>query len=454
MGQVGDKCSCLFVKSEKTTYDFYEGRQPEEFSEEEVSKAKNKDSFVDQFMKKSKSNNNSTFKTYDDETGRDRPTYVEKSKKSFINTNPEADKNYGKNNKFKQLQSVIRGYLYRLKYPKLKPKLVDVTNKMIDKYQNLFRTPTLYRAESYKNSPFQKDGWKNIYPKEKNMFSFNYGRLVDTQFTLINDSAYYIGCLNYEGEKHGYGVLIKKNGCKYQGFWRNNSFIGWGRYIDSDGNMYEGYFEDGVLSAKGEKHSLTGTVYVGDFKNGMKYGIGQEETNEHTYNGEYRNDKKHGKGKLVYKAIKDIYEGEFKENAITGMGFYIWANKDTFDGTFLNGKMHGRGVYKWPDGGEYIGDYINNIKEGNGKFKWANGKIFEGPFKGGRPHGIGKLTIETTMYEVEFKEGKLVQTITTKPTSTSPKSSNKNISINLNINTKKDNNSPKGSANISYTKRS
>ena len=76
--------------------------------------------------------------------------------------------------------------------------------------------------------------------------------------------------------------------------------------------------------------------------------------------------------------------------------------------------MHGSGKYKWPDGGEYIGEYSNNIKEGKGNFKWANGKIFDGPFKNGRPHGFGKLTINDGVFDVEFKEGKLVNNKTTK----------------------------------------
>lgn len=137
--------------------------------------------------------------------------------------------------------------------------------------------------------------------------------------------------------------------------------------------------------------------------------MGIDETNEHVYQGNFKHDKKEGMGKLEYKTIKDVYEGEFKDNNITGHGFYIWANQDQYTGLFLNGKMHGKGIYRWPDGGEYEGDYKHNIKEGKGRFKWSNGKIYEGPFKNGKPHGIGKLFINNVPYDVEFKEGKLLQ---------------------------------------------
>ena len=95
---------------------------------------------------------------------------------------------------------------------------------------------------------------------------------------------------------------------------------------------------------------------------------------------------------LVYKSIKDSYEGDFFDNNITGNGEYKWENGDIFIGDFINGKMHGKGLYKWPDGGEYEGEYTNNIKEGIGRFKWSNGKIYEGPFEGGKYFNSFKIS--------------------------------------------------------------
>lgn len=166
-------------------------------------------------------------------------------------------------------------------------------------------------------------------------------------------------------------------------------------------------FINDKLNGYGEKQTLTGNIYRGEFIDNLKHGKGIEENSEHIYEGEFYQDKKEGKGKLTYIQISDSYEGEFKNNTITGTGFYIWSNKDTYQGTFIDGKMHGKGIYKWPDGGEYIGEYKDNIKEGYGKFKWCNGKIYKGPFKNGKPHGIGKLLLNDISYDVEFIEGKL-----------------------------------------------
>ena len=58
-------------------------------------------------------------------------------------------------------------------------------------------------------------------------------------------------------------------------------------------------------------------------------------------------------------------------------------------------------------GGEYIGEYFDNIKEGKGIFKWPNGRVFEGPFAQGNPHGVGLVTIDGKISEVEFINGKI-----------------------------------------------
>jgi hypothetical protein len=154
---------------------------------------------------------------------------------------------------------------------------------------------------------------------------------------------------------------------------------------------------------------LNGSTYSGDFLDNLKHGYGHEITNDHIYEGYFKNDKKEGDGKLTYKNTPDCYEGDFKDNLINGTGIYKWANGDIFHGTFKDGKMDGKGVYKWPDGGQYEGEYVNNLKEGFGIFTWSNGKIFKGFFKLGRPHGQGKMVSDTETFDVTFEEGIIVK---------------------------------------------
>ena len=143
--------------------------------------------------------------------------------------------------------------------------------------------------------------------------------------------------------------------------------------------------------------------------NGKKDGKGIEKTNEYNYEGDFENDLKHGRGKIIfYNNISDTYEGQFKNGEITGKGLYIWKNEHTYFGDFLAGKMHGKGIYKWPDGNQYEGQYINGIKEGYGEFRWADGRIYRGPFEKGKQHGFGKLTVNGRTFDAQFEKGKYI----------------------------------------------
>ena len=327
--------------------------------------------------------------------------------------------NLDNNGKIIKIQSVYRGYIFRKKYKQyIKQRQIEEMNQLIDDLTNQYTKYNLKKAENLIGTKFNIDGWKTLYSDmDTNSISqyvnYDYGTVYQCKLLIISGiiPSFYIGKVNIDYARHGYGVLLQNDGCKYEGFWRKNYFTGWGRFIDSDGTLYEGCFLNGKLNGKGMKKNLNGNLYIGDFVDNKREGKGKEETNEHIYEGEFKNDKKNGNGKLSYKLLKDTYEGEFKDNCITGTGFYTWANKDTYKGNFVNGKMHGKGLYKWPDGGEYYGDYVNNIKEGNGRFKWVNGKIFEGQFKKGKPNGFGKLKTATRELDVEFKDGKLVTNI-------------------------------------------
>jgi hypothetical protein len=60
-------------------------------------------------------------------------------------------------------------------------------------------------------------------------------------------------------------------------------------------------------------------VYIGDFKDDLKHGQGKllNRNGEILYEGEYSNDLMNGKGRL-YLPNKYFYEGEFSDNHIKG----------------------------------------------------------------------------------------------------------------------------------------
>ena len=85
-----------------------------------------------------------------------------------------------------------------------------------------------------------------------------------------------------------------------------------------------------------------------------------------TYEGEFKNGLKDGKGTMNYKN-EYAYEGDWKEGKREGKGTYI--NKITqekLEGDFKSDKAEGKGIATYKDGSKYEGDYKNWQKDGKG----------------------------------------------------------------------------------------
>ena len=315
------------------------------------------------------------------------------------------------------IQKIYKGYLYRKNFPELKSRMIQEEEIYISSLKKEYISTIIQSSlKLYKDKTKDEKIQKFYTENDNDIEKFKTAdkpqnlKLYSTKLLRkIYDGcpSIYIGQTDISYEQYGEGTLYTTLGVMYKGTWVRGEFTGWGQYVDQEGNCFEGMFSNGVLNGKGIKISQNGALYIGQFSNFHKDGIGREETEEHIYEGQYQNDKKKGQGKLSYKNCKDVYQGEFTDNNITGYGFYIWDNKHTYLGDFVNGKMHGKGLYKWPDGSEYEGEYINNIKEGKGSFKWEDGRTFKGSFKKGRPHGVGKLTFKGIEIDAEFVNGKL-----------------------------------------------
>ena len=219
-----------------------------------------------------------------------------------------------------------------------------------------------------------------------------------------------------DGKFNGYGELYYKNGKKLEGKFENGKLNGYGRLINLFGiNCYEGYFKDNqLLDGKGKIIKIEDNgdkiIYEGDIKNMKKEGKGIEKNKNYTYLGSFKDDLRHGKGKIIFNEGEEYYEGEFTNGKMTGYGFYKWSNNNTYKGQFLDGNLHGKGIFKWNDGNEYEGDYVNNIKEGQGEYRCKNGKKYKGPYKNGKQHGIGILTTPNgESFEVEYNDGIVVK---------------------------------------------
>ncbi len=308
-----------------------------------------------------------------------------------------------------KIQKVYRGFIFRKNYyPRIKNNLELFTFDLLKGYYNKYLTNNLRIQEENLGINHSDNSYKTllIIEKDRNKHSKNFfTKLYVLQYKNVN--SFYVGEVDINNDLNGRGILTLENGTKYNGNFIKNEFTGKGNLINKEGEYFKGNFEKGLLNGNGIQKLLNGCTFEGNFINGIKSGFGKEESDEFTYEGEYKNDQKNGNGKIYFKLLHETYEGNFDENNINGNGIYKWENGEKYEGTFENGKMNGKGKYSWPDGGFYEGDYVNNLKEGNGKFKWSNGKIYEGPFKNGNPNGNGILIVKNKYYEINFKDGEI-----------------------------------------------
>ena len=228
----------------------------------------------------------------------------------------------------------------------------------------------------------------------------------------------------------GKGKINLKDGRTYEGTFVDGKLEGEGTYINNKGDIYIGGFIGGKLNGKGkiiqkreninksnggneqeninnkDNNDDNNLVYEGEIKDFKREGHGVEKCPEYVYEGNFHDDMKNGQGSIKYLKLGRKYEGEFKNNEITGYGYLIYENKQTYEGNLVDGKKEGKGKYIWPDGSEYEGEYKNDIREGEGSLKWANGLIFKGKFHNGRPEGKGKLYSKNSIKDVEYRKGK------------------------------------------------
>ncbi|XP_051844732.1 MORN repeat-containing protein 1 isoform X3 [Antechinus flavipes] len=110
------------------------------------------------------------------------------------------------------------------------------------------------------------------------------------------------------------------------------------------------------------------------------------------YEGEWKDGKKHGHGKLLFKD-GSYYDGEFVDGEIFGMGQRYWSSTgNTYTGQFVLGELHGHGVMIYKEGGKYEGEFYQGMREGPGTLTDKNGQVYQGTFHENKKHGVGQMT--------------------------------------------------------------
>lgn len=250
--------------------------------------------------------------------------------------------------------------------------------KMIDS----FYTDTLRKAEQ-RVGKFDRDKYHKycIDSKliERQIKIVDY--LYYEDLFLVSDNVIYYGYRTENGARQGYGVLLKRGGIKWEGYWDNNKLGPYGRFINKNGNVYEGQFENGKLNGLGSEYNEE-FEYEGSFKDGHKHGNGVLVSKAEIYEGQFIEDKKHGNGKIIMSKEDIEYVGEFVDNKMEGLGKITWKTTgDVYEGYFHVNQPHGKGKYIWKNGDSYEGDFSYGLKEGKGIMRWGNGEVYDGTFK-------------------------------------------------------------------------
>ena len=77
-----------------------------------------------------------------------------------------------------------------------------------------------------------------------------------------------------KAKRHGYGLLVTKDGHLYVGYFRNDEPHGKGHLIYFNGEEYVGNFQDGKFSGDGTFYYSSGKKYVGQWSNNRMNGQG------------------------------------------------------------------------------------------------------------------------------------------------------------------------------------
>ena len=270
-----------------------------------------------------------------------------------------------------------------------------------------FTTDVLIKAEQGAKM-FNRESYAlyNIEEAQLNYNDTNY-----LEYVVIDDDSYYCGEVNESNQRHGYGVLMKRGGIKYEGYWTNDVFECFGRHIDSKGLVRQGNFKNWLLNGLGEE--ITKSYYfMGEFTEGFKNGKGNYTSEEEIYEGDYLNNARSGTGVLTIKRTNDIYAGDFKNDFTSGIGKITFGNGDIYTGGFKDGKFHGKGKYTWENGDVYEGDYELGVKEGFGTWHWiVKNKAYIGPIHANLPHGTGLLKKGEKQNHVVFEMGRIIKHI-------------------------------------------
>ncbi len=151
-------------------------------------------------------------------------------------------------------------------------------------------------------------------------------------------------------------------------------------YFDGATMVWEGNCKDGKADGNGKLIKYNKGIY------------------ESTYEGEYANGIREGKGKFTHND-GTVKEGTFVNGQLTGKGTMTSENGLKYEGEFINYRFHGEGIESFPNGSKFEGFFVSD-RMYTGKYTNYDGKITY--LQKGMP--VEKIKEEKNNYAPKFNE--------------------------------------------------
>eukprot|EP01012_Entosiphon_sulcatum_P059093 TRINITY_DN83376_c0_g1_i1.p1 TRINITY_DN83376_c0_g1~~TRINITY_DN83376_c0_g1_i1.p1 ORF type:complete len:369 (+),score=96.22 TRINITY_DN83376_c0_g1_i1:30-1109(+) len=184
-----------------------------------------------------------------------------------------------------------------------------------------------------------------------------------------------------------------------------------------NGDKYSGDIAGGKRNGKGTYYDASGTTFTGTWKDDCLHGMGSYKGEDGTYEGEWEESLKQGKGTFSW-ATGDRYTGDWYADNMNGTGTYNFANGKVYDGFWRDGQRNGYGILVFPNGNKYEGEWKHDQCDGWGRWSDENG-TYEGAWRDNKKHGQGVYTYKDgRKYDGEWVNDKKTRGIVINPDGT------------------------------------
>mmetsp|Transcript_2035 Transcript_2035/g.4654 ORF Transcript_2035/g.4654 Transcript_2035/m.4654 type:complete len:498 (+) Transcript_2035:2152-3645(+) len=213
----------------------------------------------------------------------------------------------------------------------------------------------------------------------------------------------YIGELQ-DGQRNGYGVLIKTDRSVFMGNWSRGlkQYRGSTRY--ASGLLVEAEYEEDVVKGHVKALYPDGSIYTGEFSDGSKNGFGTVRWLDGTsYEGHWLNDRHHGPGEMKSSCGTMSFKGNWLNGLKEGLGSTYLKDGISMECEYLRGEPQWPFTYMKPGEWMYIGDLVEGLRQGPGECLWENGTSYKGLWHEDKRQGHGKfIDSDGTVYDGDW----------------------------------------------------